>query len=375
MTIGQDKCFARTPRGWYYASRSGDLRARLVPIEVQGNRFVAFRGVGGRATVLKAACSHMGADLSRGRVVNGTLECPLHAWRYDAEGRCVCIPASTTVPPFARQVAYPTEELNGHVVFFNSPQADFAMPFYDGKNPADLFPAFPFDFVVNAPWYMVGANAFDLQHFRVAHDRTLIDTPVIDCPCPFARRITATYRVAGHSMRDRLTRYFSGSQVRMSVCVWGGTNILVTAEFGRTTSYGMVFVRPLDENRTQLRTIVWVPRRRNALGKAILDPLDAWVRRWFIREFVKDDTLRSDGVRYNPATLIDADREMSQYMSWLAAISDSGNLPPPVERKRYDHAYAASGREILDGLVSNPDHRKDCNGSDDPSGGGINRGD
>jgi hypothetical protein len=106
----------------------------------------------------------------------------------------------------------------------------------------------------------------------------------------------------------------------MSITVWAGTNILVTATFARTTSYGMVFVRPITEQRTHLRAIVWVPRRRAALARAILDPLDAFLRRRFIRAFMADDAARSTGVRYNPATLIDADRTMAQYMDWLASV-------------------------------------------------------
>jgi hypothetical protein len=232
-------------------------------------------------------------------------------------------------PAFARQAAFPTEEVGGHVVFHNSPAAAFPMPFYDGVSPADLLPAKPFDFVVDTPWYMIGANAFDLQHFRVAHDRTLVDEPVVESPSPFARRITATYEVSGAGWRDALTRRFSGSRVRMSVSVWAGTNILVTAAFARTTSYGMVFVRPISDQRTHLRTIVWVPRRRGAVARAMLDPLDAFVRRRFIRAFMADDATRSNGVRYNPATLIAADRTLAEYMDWLASVGsvavESGN--------------------------------------------------
>src|SRR5206468_707675 len=113
----------------------------------------------------------------------------------------------------------------------------------------------------------------------VAHDRTIVGEPIIESPSPFARRITATYDVTGSGWRDELTRRFSGSQVRMSVTVWTGTNILVTAAFARTTSFGMVFIRPLGETRTHLRTIVWVPRRRGILARAVADPLDALVRR------------------------------------------------------------------------------------------------
>lgn len=314
--------FPRVPQGWYYVCAARDLRRGPVGLELGPRKYLAFRDIRGAAAVLDARCSHMGADLSRGCVTGGTLHCPLHDWQYDGGGRCVRIPAADEIPPFARQAAYPAAEIGGHVVFHNAPTAAFPMPFYDGVTPVDLLPAAPFDFVVETPWYMIGANAFDLQHFRVAHDRTLVDEPVVESPSPFARRITATYDVTGAGWRDELTRRFSGPQVRMSVTVWAGTNILVTAAFARTTSFGMVFVRPLDEARTHLRTLVWVPRRRGAVARAIADPLDAFIRRRFIRAFMADDATRSAGVRYNPATLIAADRTMVDYMAWLAGVSN-----------------------------------------------------
>jgi phenylpropionate dioxygenase-like ring-hydroxylating dioxygenase large terminal subunit len=350
-----------------------------VRIELVGRTFVAFRDGAGAAVVLDARCSHMGADLSRGCVAGGTLHCPLHDWQYDGGGRCVRIPASGHIPPFARQASYPAVEIGGHVVFHNVPAAGFPMPFYDGVTPDDLLPAAPFDFVVETPWYMVGANAFDLQHFRIAHDRTLRDAPVIESPSPFARRITATYDVTGDGWRDALTRRFSGPHVRMSVTVWAGTNILVTAAFARTTSYGMVFVRPLGETRTHLRTIVWVPRRRGRVARAAVDPVDAFVRRRFIRAFVADDTTRSDGIRYNPATLIDADRELADYFAWLTNISNGaapanggggGGGPHGAEHgvDRRDDAVGAVHRG--DAAAESADHAAG-HSADDRGGGGI----
>jgi nitrite reductase/ring-hydroxylating ferredoxin subunit len=313
--------FPQIPRGWYYLCRADQLGRGPVGFELGHRNFVGFRDAHGTAAVIDARCSHMGADLARGHVSDGTIHCPLHDWQYDGGGRCVRIPASDEVPRFARQVSYPATEVGGHVAFHNAPAADFPMPFYDGVAPADLLPARPFEFVLNTPWYMVGGNAFDLQHFRIAHDRTLRDAPVIESPAPFARRITATYDVTGAGWRDELTRRFSGPRVRMSITVWGGTNILVTAAFARTTSYGMVFVRPLSEARTHLRTIVWVPRRRGRCAQALIDPIDAFVRRHFIRAFMADDAARSDGVRYNPATFINADVELARYFDWLTGIS------------------------------------------------------
>jgi hypothetical protein len=96
-------------------------------------------------------------------------------------------------------------------------------------------------------------------------------------------------------------------------------NILVTARFRGAVTRGMVFVRAVDEKRTMLRTIVWVPRYGGVLGR-VIDPIAAAIRRWFIRAFLADDAARSQGARYNPATLIEADGEMKRYLEWLAGL-------------------------------------------------------
>jgi hypothetical protein len=276
----------------------------------------------------------MGADLSRGRVVNGCLRCPFHEWEFAPDGRCVHIPTSPTTPDFARQSAYPTMVRGGHVFFYNHPTLptpparEFEAPFFPGRDAADLLPARPIVMDAQIPWYMIGANGFDLQHFRVAHDRTLLGTPTVERPSPFARTIRAEFAVSGTGLRDRLTRRFCGPRVMMTVTSWCGTMIIVTAEFLRTTTYGMVCITPLDAQRCRLLTIVWVPRSQSALGRAIYDPLNAAVRRSFIRKFLLSDRSGAEGTRYNPGTLIAADAVLADYMQWLGdAVRQGGHQP------------------------------------------------
>lgn len=197
------------PVGWYYQCRERDLEPGPTRVDVGRKAYVAFRDAAGRAVTLGGRCSHMGADLSLGEVAGGRLRCPLHGWEYGGDGRCGRIPAGDAVPPFAFQPAYPTVEFGGHVAFHNAAVPRFPFPFFDGVEPDDLLAAVPFDLVVATPWHMIGANAFDAQHFRIAQDRALSGAPVVDCPHPFARRIAADYDVAGTSFRDRVTR---GSQ-------------------------------------------------------------------------------------------------------------------------------------------------------------------
>ena len=183
-------------------------------------------------------------NLAKGTVTGECLRCPLHGWDYNADGECERIPTTTEIPRWARQVSYPIRELAGHVFFFNRPEALFPFPQFEGVEWESLHAARPFEFMVDAPWYVASSNGFDLQHFRYSHDRELIGNPLVDAPHAFARRIVAKFKVAGASWRDALTRRFSGPEVTMSVTDWLGNLIFVEARFARTTSYGLL-ITPL----------------------------------------------------------------------------------------------------------------------------------
>jgi nitrite reductase/ring-hydroxylating ferredoxin subunit len=309
--------FAPVPAAWYYIGSMRELARGPVKFELPGEqRLVSWLAEGGRPVVLAARCAHMGADLARGCVRTGRLACPLHGWEYGADGHCKRIPAiaSDQIPDFARQASFPTEERGGQVFFFNRPEAHFPMPFFDGVKPAELLAAPVFEYTVDAPWWLVGANGFDAQHFRCAHDRTLCGEPVVDSPHALAWRVRAVFCVTGTSIFERLTRLISGRQVEMTVTNWGGNLILVTARFRRTTTHGLVSLVPLENNRTLLRDLVWVPRRR------LIGPWDARIRRQMIREFVRADVEASHGIRYEEHRMIDADKVLVGYLDWLRRI-------------------------------------------------------
>ncbi len=248
--------------------------------------------------------------------------CPLHGWEYGPDGACEKIPSTDEIPGFARQCSYPVQERGGQIFFFNRPRATFELPFFEGVTPDELLPAKPFELIAEAPWYFVGANGFDVQHFRMAHDRTLMGEPEVSGSSPFCRRIVAKFAVSGASYQDRLTRMFAGPRVTMDVTVWGGTLIFVRAEFRHTTSFGLFNVLPIDTHRTRGRVIVWVKRSRNAAFRMLFDPLNAAIRRLFIRTFLRSDLPRIAGLRYQPGHLIAADTVLSGYFDWLGKISE-----------------------------------------------------
>jgi nitrite reductase/ring-hydroxylating ferredoxin subunit len=313
--------FPAFPVSWYLFASSDALRRGPVSRGLLGRRLVAHRTASGRVVVLDARCSHLGADLGKGRVIGEALQCPFHHWEYGPDGRCTHIPAQAEVPEFARQRSYPALERHGYIFLFNGPTPLFDLPFFPDCRPEDFRSARPFGTVLDCPWYMIPANAFDLQHFRSAHDRQFLGEPVIDCPAPFARRATGHFRVAGRSIQDRITRCLAGDQVTLSITDWCGNLMFTTASFRRTTSYGLVITEPLAQGGVHVRVLVFLRRSRRAIGRPLYDALRLEIRRWFIMRFLSKDAGLLNGVRYNAGGLIDCDCHLAEYFQWLAGVS------------------------------------------------------
>lgn len=81
---------------WYAVLSSRELGKRPVGKTRFGEHLVFWRDGYGKAVCFDNRCPHRGADLSLGRLRDGTLACPYHGFRYDASGRCVEVPAEGT---------------------------------------------------------------------------------------------------------------------------------------------------------------------------------------------------------------------------------------------------------------------------------------
>jgi phenylpropionate dioxygenase-like ring-hydroxylating dioxygenase large terminal subunit len=336
--------FPDFPASWYLWGRSRDLQDRPVSRTLFGMRLAAWRTSSGQPVVLSAHCSHFGADLGQGDVLGDRLRCPFHHWEYGVDGRCRHIPAQDSIPDGARQATWPVVERHGLLFVFKGPTPRFPLPFFPDCRPEDFVAARSFSTVLECPWYLVGANAFDVQHFRAAHDRRMVGEPVVDTPHPLARRAVGTFAVAGHNWRDRLTRRFAGDQVTLAITDWCGNLMFATATFRRTTSYGMVITEPLAGQRVLVRVFVFLPRSRGVVGRMLADPLRLEVRRYFIAKFLSEDAARLHGARYQPGGLVECDRHLVEYFQWLAEASSPGKDagPHPIDEQHASDAELES---------------------------------
>lgn len=162
---------------WYVAAFSHEVRpdqafARtLLDLPV-----VMFREADGRPVVLDDRCAHRFAPLSRGRIVNGALECPYHGLRFGASGQCVHNPhGGGRIPSGAQVRRYPAVERYGAVWFWPGDASladaaslpDFPFVCRDSNTTHDGY------LLTRANYQLSADNLLDLSHFQFLHPDTL----------------------------------------------------------------------------------------------------------------------------------------------------------------------------------------------------------
>lgn len=102
----------RVPRNlWYAAAWCEEVESAPFSRKILGESVLLFRDGNGEAVALGDTCPHRFAPLHKGKLVDGTIECPYHGLRFDSRGRCVHNPhGNGAIPASARVRKYPLVE-------------------------------------------------------------------------------------------------------------------------------------------------------------------------------------------------------------------------------------------------------------------------
>ena len=157
-------------RFWYALAPLEALKNGPVGTTLLGENLVLWLGPDGAPACLRDRCCHRTMKLSKGRVANGTIQCPYHGWTYDAAGQCIRIP----------QAEEPERKNNFKIDNFRC-VARHGVVWVALEEPLQPIPELPefddpafrlvpeFYEVWNAPGLRIMENSFDNAHFAYVH--------------------------------------------------------------------------------------------------------------------------------------------------------------------------------------------------------------
>ena len=317
--------FTAFPTGWYRIAGSRALKPGAVrPLHCCGQDLVLWRDQAGRVHVFDAHCPHLGAHLGHGgKVVDDSIQCPLHGWRYDGTGQCVAVPLARALPKVATK-SWPTAEVNGAVLLWFDAE---------GRPPAWHMPELPeysspqwSRFYTGKVWRMkthvqeFGENGMDMAHFPHLHRQQTVgaDSLAVEIDGP-----TLTHRVVQHhnifGIGLRLGIKLKGT---LDITCHGLGCVVNRARIDGQASLGwcvVFYFLPLDESRVEVRSFYSVRR------KGILTwPLAALA----MREgnlVIDQDVPIWENKKFRPRPrLSDADGPIMAYRRWTQQFYGAG---------------------------------------------------
>jgi nitrite reductase/ring-hydroxylating ferredoxin subunit/putative sterol carrier protein len=311
------------PWGWFVVGLSSELRAGEVkPLRYFDRDLVLWRSEGGQAQLWDAHCPHLGAHLGYGGTVIGeTLRCPFHHFRFDAQGRCVEVPACDRIPPLAQAAPWPVVEHNGTILAWFHPHG--LPPSYAVR----VLPDEGWTENLSIRWTLrshpqeIGENTVDTAHMKPVHETGL-------------SRVRHGPHLEGPVMKIGLSFVAPGSiigmdgdnDVELEVAMYGVGLIQVEAD---VTNAGVkaryrICSTPIDRERIH---VFGVANMKHTGDDAFTHEVAALFFEALTRDFVKDFDIWENKVYRPRPALSGADGPIGAYRRWSRQFYPAAEQP------------------------------------------------
>jgi phenylpropionate dioxygenase-like ring-hydroxylating dioxygenase large terminal subunit len=156
---------------WYPVAFSHEVTDQPYAAKLLDERVVVYRLANGTLAAAKDICFHRGAPLSLGHVAGNEIVCKYHGLRYDAEGRCTCIPAhpNGAISPRLRLIMFPVQEAYGLVWVRLVDDGPRPLPEMKEWDDPDYLQVLPNDVSMNASAGRQIEGFLDVSHFAFVH--------------------------------------------------------------------------------------------------------------------------------------------------------------------------------------------------------------
>jgi nitrite reductase/ring-hydroxylating ferredoxin subunit len=274
------------PQNWYLVAQSHELKAGAILARRIGDaEIVVYRGYeSGRIVAFAAHCAHAGCHLRHGKVVGDDLRCALHHRTIDPDG-CF-VGKDRTVLPTASQFRLPAIDRIGCIFVFAGEKATFDLPLPDicASGPVTTR-ALPTR-ILPLPWSTLSSNGMDLDHLQAVHDRKLRAAPTLRRLDEYGLRLDYRAGVTGSHLSDRIMKWISDDEIRVSITCVGGSMMLVESSAGRHRTFVIISMCPSGPVATTVRAVAGVAGAPGLLRSQISAGLTAWLFHAFLRKDV-----------------------------------------------------------------------------------------
>ena len=161
-------------RAWQPVAMTSEVGELPLSLRIMGEDLVLFRDKSGRLGLLHKHCSHRGASLEYGIIMECGISCCYHGWHFDVDGRILdtpAEPADSQIKHRLRHGAYPVHEFDGLIFAWMGPPEEMVpFPVYDTCR-IDGITRYPFSIEMPCNWLQIYENTQDPVHVVYLHTR------------------------------------------------------------------------------------------------------------------------------------------------------------------------------------------------------------
>ena len=311
------------PQSWYPLLPSTLLAKNSSQVvKALGKEWLVLRDNKNNVGIVSRYCSHMGADLSNGKMADGHIECALHGWKFDRNGECRHIPALKSKHSEAlagkNLPSLPCKEAYGLIFVFlgESPAFEIPVP----PRMTSIISGNCSIYTLLTEHHAPCLNTFDIQHYHQIHHRRVLGTPELESNNRYHLGIYMNTEVLPVSILDKLMKWLVKGNAGITIDCWGASILMMN---NSKTGYGAVIAMlPVEAMKSSVFVVPVKnsPQSRNLLTR-LRDKLALRVTSHLIRAFLLPDNRVLAGMKAVEGKLLDGiDDTAKTYWKYFNAL-------------------------------------------------------